>query len=119
MKLGRKISGGRYKKARKKKKKERSGKPRMVVLGKENKKKIRIMGNHIKTVLLSTGKVNVYNKKTRKSKVVKIKTILETPANRFLRKVLIKGGIIETELGKARITNRPGQESSVQAVLIE
>ncbi len=117
--MARKISGGKYKKARKPKKTERKSHARLVKLGPEKKKKLRILGGNEKVVLLSTDKANVLNKKSNKAKVVKIKAVLETPANRFLKKFLIKGAIIDTEAGKARVTNRPGQESSVQAVLIE
>jgi small subunit ribosomal protein S8e len=118
---GRKISGGKYKKARKKKLYELSGKPRVVRLGKEKKKSLRIGGGHFKKVLLSTDNANVLDPKTKKCKKVKIKDVIETPANKFLARtdVLIKGAIINTELGKARITNRPSQEASVNAVLIE
>ena len=58
------------------------------------------------------------NKSTKK---VKIKNVLETPANRFLARqnILIKSAIIETELGKARITNRPSHDGNVQAVLVK
>jgi len=118
---GRKITGGKYKKARKKKLHEIHGKPRIVRIGKEKKKKLRTRGGHIKTVLLSTDTANVFDPKTKKCKKVKIKDVIETPANKFLARtdVLIKGAIIETELGKAKITNRPSQEASVNAVLIE
>jgi small subunit ribosomal protein S8e len=121
MKTGRKVSGGRYHKARKKKKYELAGQPRIVKLGKEKRKNLRVMGGNIKTVMLSTDIANVIDKKTQKASKVKIKNVLETPSNRFLARqnILIKGAIIETELGKARITNRPSQEGSVQAVLIE
>ena len=117
--MARKISGGKYKKARKPKKTERKIQARLVKLGTEKKKEIRMRSGKEKRVLLSTDKVNVFNKKENKARVVKIKAVLETPANRFLRKFLIKGAIIDTEDGKARVTNRPGQEGSVQAVLIE
>ena len=69
---------------------------------------------------LSTNKVNVMDPKTKKAKKVTLKNVLETPSNRFLARqnILVKGAIIETEAGKARITNRPGQEGSISAVLI-
>ncbi len=120
MKLGRKISGGRYKKFRKKKLYELPGHVRIVKLGIMKKKKIRVRSGKIKTVLLSANEANLIDKKG-KGKKAKIKNVLETPSNKFLARqnILIKGAIIETELGKARITNRPGQESIVQAVLIE
>ncbi|MEM4703116.1 MAG: 30S ribosomal protein S8e [Candidatus Pacearchaeota archaeon] len=119
--LGKKISGGRYRKARKRKLYERKGQKREVILGKEKKKEIRVRGGKFKKVLLKADKVNVFDPKTKKSKVVAIKNVLEVPSNKFLvrKKVLVKGAVIETELGKARITNRPSQEASVQAVLID
>jgi len=115
----RKISGGKYRKARKKKLSELKGKERVVKLGKEKKKKIMTRGGKLKTVLLSTNKVNLFLH-NKKYKVVEIKSVLETPSNKFLARsnVLIKGAIIETAAGKAKITNRPGQEGSVQAILI-
>jgi ribosomal protein S8E len=53
MKTGKKISGGRYHKARKKKKYELSSQARIVKLGKEKRKKLRGLGGNITTVLLS------------------------------------------------------------------
>jgi small subunit ribosomal protein S8e len=54
-------------------------------------------------------------------KRAKILEIIETPASRhFLReKIITKGALIKTELGKARVTSRPGQEGVVNAVLEE
>jgi len=120
MRTGRKYTGARYHKARKKKKYELAGQPRVVKLGKEKRKKLRTRGGKIKTTLLSTDICNLINKKTKKAEKVKIKNVLETPPNRFLARqnILMKGAIIETEKGKARITNRPSQEGSVQAELL-
>jgi small subunit ribosomal protein S8e len=63
---------------------------------------------------------NVFNKKTGKTKKVKIKNILETPPNRFLARqnIIVKSAVIDTELGKAKVTNRPSQEGTVEAVLL-
>ncbi len=121
MKYGRKITGGKYKKFRKKKKYSISGIPRKVKLEKTKQKIIRGMGGNKRNVLLSSDFANVFDSKTGKSKKAKIKNVLETPANKFLARqnILIKSAVIETELGKAKITNRPGQEGMVQAVLIE
>ena len=121
MRTGKKITGGIYHKQRKKKKHELPGQPRVVKLGEEKKKEIRGRGGNVRVVLLSTNIANVYNRKTGKCEKVKIKNVLETPPNRFLARqnVLVKSGIIETEKGKAKITNRPSQEGCVNAVLIE
>jgi len=120
MRKGRKISGGKYKKARKKKLYEMPGQSRVVKLGPEKRKQIRTMGGKLKIVLLSSDNANIIGK-DGKCKIAKIKNVLETPANKFLARtnVLMKGAIIETELGKARITNRPSQEGQVNAILIE
>jgi small subunit ribosomal protein S8e len=116
--MSRKITGGKYKKARKKKRYELPGKIRYVILGKEKRKKIRTRSGDFKTVLLSTDKANIIEK-SGKAKSVKIKSILQVPSNRYLKGILFKGSIIETELGKARITNRPSQEGNVNAVLVD
>lgn len=120
MRKGRKISSGKYKKQRKKKFYEQIRQPRIVKLGATKRKKIRTRGGNSKTVLLSADTANLIDKKTKKSKNVKIKNVIETPSNRFLARqnILIKGAIIETEAGKAKITNRPSQEGSVQAELL-
>ena len=121
MKTGRKISGGRYHSSRKKKRYELPGQPRRVRLGKEKRKIMRMRGGNLKAVLLSTDIANVLDKKTNKAAKAKIKNVIETPSNMFLARqnLLMKGAIIETEQGKARITNRPGQEGSVEAILLE
>ncbi len=73
----------------------------------------------MKTVLLNADNCNL--KTSKGIKKVKIKNVLETPQNPFLARQnrLMKGAIIETSEGKARITNRPTQEGCVNAVLIE
>jgi len=118
--FGRKVTGGKYKKFRKKRLHDREGKPHLVILGEEKRKKIKVMGGKEKTILLRTNKVNVFDSKEKKVSVVSIKNVLEVPSNRFLarKNVIVKGAILDTEAGKARVTNRPGQEGCVQAVLI-
>jgi len=120
MNQGRKITGGRYKASRKSKKFELHGITRIVKLRELKTKILRGLGGNTKTVLLSTDHANVRDKKG-KTKKVKIKNVVETHANRFWAREnrLIKGAIIDTDLGKARITNRPGQEGTVNAILIE
>ena len=119
--LGRKISGGKYKKLRKKKKYSLQGITRKVKLKETKKKIIRGLGGNKRTVLLSADYANVIDPKTKKAKKVKIKNVLETPSNRFLARqnILVKSAIIETEIGKAKITNRPSQEGIVQAILLK
>lgn len=50
-----------------------------------------------------------------------MKNVLETPSNRFFARqnILTKGTIVETNKGKARITNRPTQEGVVNGILVK
>ena len=120
MNYGRKISGRKYHKARKGKLYERSGQTKNVKLGEIKKKILRARSGAIKTFLLTSNTANILDKKTNKAKTSKIINVLETPSNRFLARqnIITKATIIETELGKARVTNRPSQESAVNAILI-
>jgi len=115
MKLGRKISGGRYIKRRKKKAYERLGQKRVVKLGEDKRKIQRVRGGHIKTVLLKGKTILIAGKK------LEIKNVLETPSNRFLARqnILTKGTIVQTEEGKAKITNRPSQEGIINGILLK
>ncbi|MBT4375927.1 30S ribosomal protein S8e [archaeon] len=119
MKLGRKLTGGRYIKRRKKKSYERLGQRRIVKLGDEKKKTVRTQGGNTKTFLLKGKIVNVETK--GKTKKVEIKNVVETPSNRFLARqnIMTKGTIVETELGKVKITNRPTQEGNINGILVE
>jgi small subunit ribosomal protein S8e len=119
MKQGRKISGGRYIQRRKKKSYEIAGQKRIVKIGEEKKKTTRVLGGNSKTYLLKAKFINV--KAKNKSQKVEIKNVLETPSHRFLARqnILTKGTIVETSLGKVKITNRPTQEGAVNGILIE
>ncbi len=83
--------------------------------------KVRARSAEVKLRLRKTYFAIVSNPKTGKSKKVRIKAVLETPANREFarRNIIVKGAIIDTEIGKARVTSRPGQDGIVNAVLIE
>ncbi len=121
MKKGRKISGGKYRKQRKKKKYELVRQQRIVKLGEIRNKKLKMRGGNRRTVLLRANEINLFDPKTKRSKKTKILNVIETPSNSFLARqnILTRGAIIETESGKARITNRPSQEGMVQGILIE
>jgi small subunit ribosomal protein S8e len=119
MRTGKKISGGRYIRHRKKKLYENAGQKKIIKLGEEKRKTKRTKGGNKKTFLLRTNFVNIQDKgKTRK---IEIKKVIETPSNRFLARqnILTKGTIVETELGKVKITNRPAQEGVTNGILIE
>ena len=119
MKKGRKISGGKYIQRRKKKSFERPGQKRIVKLGEDKRRSKKTLGGNKKTFLLKSNLINV-NANGGKKKVI-IKNVLETPSNRFLARqnILTKGTIVETELGKVKITNRPTQEGMVNGIVVE
>ena len=121
MKTGRKITGGKYHARRKKRLFERDSQTRMPKLGNNKRKKVRTRGGHQKTIMLFAEFANIFSKKTGKAKKAKIKNVTETPSNRFLARqnILTKGAVIETDLGKARITNRPSREGTVEAELLD
>ena len=83
--------------------------------------KIRLMGGNSKVKLLGLNEMNVYDPKAKKYVKAAIKNALENPANRHFvrRNILTKGSIVDTDKGKAKITSRPGQDSMINAVLVE
>ena len=119
MKYGRKISSGRYHKSRKKKLYELPGIKRIVRLGDEKKKTVKVTGGNKKTFLFKSKNINLLM--SGKIKKVEIKNVVETPSNRVLARqnVITKGTIVETELGKAKVTNRPSQEGMINGVLMK
>lgn len=115
----RKITGGRYRN-RTKKLHSLGNLPTNTKLGEANSKLKTIKGGKAKLVALSTNKVNIYDPKTKKCVVQEIKLVIENPANRHLvrRNVITKGTIVTTELGKVKITSRPGQGNSLSGILL-
>lgn len=116
----RKVSGGRYSSTIKKIK-HKGHLPTLTLLGEKKLKIERTRAGFKKLKLLSHNIANVFNQKTKKYEKIKIITITENPANRnFIRRnIMTKGAIIKTEKGLAKITSRPGQQGSINAVLIE
>ena len=116
----RKTTGGRLRLHRGKRKTEIGREKQITVIGKETKKRVRTRGSNLKFRVLSATAVNEYDPKTKKTVKTTMKTVLENPANpNYVRRnIITKGAIIDTEKGKARITSRPGQHGTINAVLI-
>ena len=116
-----KPSGGLKKPYRKKRLYERGAQPVMSKLGTQRRVRAdRVRGGAIKPRLLQTTVANVYDTKSKKFVVAKIKTVSNNPANRYFTRanIITMGAILDTELGKAKVTNRPGQDGVINAVLI-
>lgn len=116
----RKATGGRYKRAIVKRLARLGRRPVLTKIDTKRSRTERTVGGNKKDRLLQADKANVYDPKTKKYSVATIKTTVENPANRHYvrRNILTKGTIIETSAGKARITSRPGQGATVNAVLV-
>lgn len=116
----RKLTGGRYKTFRKKRLANTGSTPTLTKVGDKRLKIKRARAGLLKQTLLSINKVNVTDPKTKKSQVTEIITVVESPANRnFIRRnIITKGTILETKIGKVKITSRPGQEGTLNAVLV-
>lgn len=115
-----KPTGARYVASRGKRKYEAGRLPTHTKVGERKAKTLRTKGGSRKVVIIATDTVNLLDPKTKKHAKVKIKNVLKNPANRHYvrRSILTKGTVIETEKGNAKITNRPGQEGTINAVLI-
>jgi small subunit ribosomal protein S8e len=119
-KKGKKISGGKYIKQRKKKRGELAGHKKATKLSDSEKRKtVRVRGGNLKTFFFRAKFVSLQDK--GKSKKVEIKNVVETPSNRFLARqnIITKGTIVDTDSGKIKITSRPTQEGSLNGVLVE
>ena len=117
----RKVTGGRIHPARGKRRTEIGLPPADTHIGEEKRKVVRCYGNNEKILALRALYANVTNKADGKAKKVKITTVVENGANpNYVRRnLLTKGAIINTEIGRARIINRPGQDGIINAVLVE
>lgn len=118
-KAKRKISGGRYRKFRKKRLHSSGDVPTLTKIGKRKLKIKRIRSGDFKSSLISAEIANVFDgQKYVKTKII---SVIGNPANRHYvrRNILTRGTIIKTEIGDAKITSRPGQDAVVNAVLVK
>ncbi|KXB06013.1 hypothetical protein AKJ53_01580 [candidate division MSBL1 archaeon SCGC-AAA382F02] len=116
-----KGSGGRKWLSHKKRKYELGRESADTKIGEKKKTQISVRGTGSKSKLLSINTVNITDPDTGKSTKGEINSVLENPADPHLarRNIITKGAVIDTSMGKARVTSRPGQEGALNAVLIE
>ena len=118
----RKPTGGRLKHDRGKRKTEISSENQFAYLGEEDQRK-----NYRKTAgsqtvrLLSVHEINVNDPKEGKTVRSTINTVLENDAdpNYVRRNIITKGAIVDTDIGRVRVTSRPGMHGVVSGVLLE
>jgi len=116
----RSLTGRQIRYARGKKKFEIGREAHLTTIGNTKLKKVRTKGDNRKTRILTTNVAYVVDPKANKTSKTEILTVVENTANiHYVRRNIInKGAIIDTKLGKARVTSRPGQTGTVNAVLI-
>ncbi len=115
-----KKTGGKKKRSRDKKLYEIGSDPALTRVSEERRAKMkRGLGGKIKIGLLRANTANLVEGKNTAR--VRILEVVENKADKQFprRNIITKGAIIRTEKGLARVTNRPGQEGVVNAVLIE
>ena len=116
----RKPTGGRRVPSAGKRKFEIGREKQFTRLGKQSLKQYRTCGGNVKVGMLAAEFANVVDKKTNTVKRVKIVNVKANPAdpNYIQRNILNKGATIETEIGDAVVTSRPGQDGAVNAILL-
>lgn len=116
----RKPSGGRYRPLRKKRKFEIGREQQYAFVGPQKIKLYRVRGASQKVRILNAEWANVTDPKTGKTKKAKIVTVKENPSNPHFvtRNIVTRSAVVETDLGLARVTSRPGQDGVVNAVLV-
>jgi small subunit ribosomal protein S8e len=120
----RKPSGGRLKRPnryRGKRRTEIATEKQFSLIG-EPRRKLYRKRSKIQTVrVLSDNRVNVNDPVKGVTKRAEVRTVLENPAdpNYVRRNILTKGCVIDTDMGKVRLTSRPGSEGVLNGVLLK
>ncbi len=115
----RKTTGGLISKRGKKKTHQRARDFLPAHVGETKVRALRTRGGNYKRIALSVGIANVLGGgKMQKAKILSVKN---NPADsQFTRRnIVTKGAVIETDIGLAKVTSRPGQVGTVNAVLID
>ncbi|MEM3980827.1 MAG: 30S ribosomal protein S8e [Ignisphaera sp.] len=118
----RKVSGGRRRPHRDKRKHELGSYPTETKLSSNDIREIeRTFGGNTKVRLKYATYANVYDPETRTCKKVRVLQVVEVPANKDYarRSIIVKGTIIQTEIGKAVVTSRPGQDGIINAIKLK
>jgi small subunit ribosomal protein S8e len=117
----RKSTGGAYKRMSVKRQHMMGSPATLTKLGETRRQTTSKLGGANKHRVLATSTANVFDPSSKKFTKATISTISENPANRNFarRNIMTKGTVIETSAGKAKITNRPGQEGAINAVLVQ
>jgi small subunit ribosomal protein S8e len=114
-----KITGGRRRPLRSRRKYEMNRFPNEALLGEPIMVTRKVRGKNIKTSLKTINFVNLaVDSNVKKVKILKV---LENATNNDYQRrgVISKGAILETAEGKCRVVSRPGQHGVVNAILVK
>ena len=117
----RKLTGGKKRAYRSKKKFEEGGFPAETTLGEPRRKTTRGYGGGVgKVKALSDKFASVTDPKTGTTQKTPITRVIRNGANVDYnrRGVITKGAEVETALGVAKVTSRPGNDGVINAVLV-
>lgn len=116
----RKITGGKLRRHKRKKKYEMGREQTETKVGERRAKRIKTRGKTAKVKLRVAQYANVTTKigKSKKEEIIDVKENRANP-HYIRRNVVTKGAIIDTKMGPARVTSRPGQDGNINAVLLE
>lgn len=115
-----KLTGGRKRMYRSKRKFEQGTFAAETIIGEPKRKITRGFGGNTKIKLLTDKYASVTNVKSGKTEKVEILRVIKNPANVDYnrRGVITKGAEIETSIGNARVTSRPGNDGVINAILV-
>jgi small subunit ribosomal protein S8e len=115
----RKRTGGRRVPSSDKQANQRGGEPTETTVDDRRLKTVDTRGNGQKVRALSTDIAQVAV--DGETETTEIEDVVDNPANvNYVRRnIVTRGAVIETGVGRARVTSRPGQSGQVNAVLIE
>ena len=115
-----KITGGRRHPLRIRRKYEMDRYPNEALAEAQVTITRKVRGKNQKTGLKTIDFVNLStgDAKVKKSKIVKV---LENPTNNDYQRrgVITKGALLETADGKCRVVSRPGQDGTVNTILVK
>ena len=121
----RKPSGGRLKRPnryRGKRRTEVSSEAQYAYIGeKDDRKMYRKNAGSLTARLLSANTVNVNLPKEGKTVKATINSVIANDAdpNFIRRNIVTKGSIVDTSMGKVKVTSRPGMHGVISGILLE
>lgn len=117
----RKITGGKKRPYRKPRKREVGSFPTETVVSEDEERVVsRSYGGNRKVRVRRAlyANVQIPGEGNKKAKILRV---VEAPMNPdYVRRgIIVKGVVIETELGRAIVTSRPGQDGVINAILVK